>query len=303
LVRGAQLAVARAELITRPARRIRPTWLDAAILLALLAAVVFVAVRVETVLVYRWNWAPIPNYLLRWDEVGGLVPNLLLQGLATTLRLSLWGMALAAALGVFVAMARISRLLFLRLCGRAYIELMRNTPPLVLIFVGYFFVASQIMPFLPIDALARTLPEFLIGDPRLLRNFLAALIVLAMFESAYIAEILRAGIESIERGQWDAGAALGLTRIGVLRRVILPQAISRMIPPLCGQFISLVKDSSIVSLVSVQDLTFMANDVAVSSQRVFETWLTTAAIYFAVCFTLSRIFARWEAKLSAHLKR
>lgn len=284
----------------RPARRAKPTWLDAAVLLALLAAIGFVALRIETVLIYRWNWAPIPNYLLRWDEAAGLVPNLLLQGLATTLRLSLWGMALAGLFGVVVVLARTSRLLFLRLCARAYIEFMRNTPPLVLVFVGYFFIASQIMPLLPIDALARVLPASLTGDPRLLRNFLAALLVLAMFEGAYIAEILRAGIESVEQGQWDAAAALGLTRTGALRRVILPQAVARMIPPLGGQFISLVKDSAIVSLVSVQDLTFMANDVAVSTQRVFETWLTTSALYFALCFSLSRLFARWEAKLSKH---
>ena len=190
----------------RPTRRVRPTWLDAAVLFVVFAAIGFVALRVQTVLVYRWNWAPIPNYLLRWDEVRGLVPNLLLQGLATTLRLSFWGMALAGFFGAVVVLARTSRLLFLRLCGRAYIELMRNTPPLVLVFVGYFFVASQIMPLLPIDALAGALPEALIGEPRLLRNFLAALLVLAMFEGAYVAEILRAGIESIERGQWDAAA-------------------------------------------------------------------------------------------------
>ncbi len=284
----------------RPARRATLTWLDPAVVLVALAAVGFVALRVETVLIYRWNWAPIPNYLLRWDEARGLVPNLLVEGLATTLRLSLGGMVLAGLFGVVVVLARTSRLLFLRLCGRAYIELMRNTPPLVLVFVGYFFVASQIMPLLPIDALARVLPEALIGEPRLLRNFLAALLVLAMFEGAYVAEILRAGIESIEQGQWDAASALGLTRTGALRRVILPQAVARMIPPLGGQFISLVKDSSIVSLVSVQDLTFMANDVAVSTQRVFETWLTTSAIYFILCFSLSRLFGRWEASLSRH---
>ena len=282
-----------------PTRRVRLTWLDVAVLAALCAAIAFIALRVQTVLVYHWNWAPIPNFLLRWDALRGWVPNLLLQGLATTLRLSVWGMLLAGLLGAAVAMARISRLLLLRLCGRAYIELMRNTPPLVLVFVGYFFVASQIMPFLPIEALGRWLPDILVGDPRLLKNFLSALLVLAMFEGAYVAEILRAGIESIERGQWDAAAALGLTRFGVLRRVILPQAVARMVPPLCGQFISLVKDSSIVSLVSVQDLTFMANDVAVSTQRVFETWLTTAAIYFSVCFALSLLFRRWEQRFAA----
>lgn len=265
-------------------------------LAAVLASIAFVAMRVNTVLVYRWNWAPIPNYLLRWDAERGWVSNLLLQGLATTLRLSVWGILLALLIGGAVAVARLSRLLFLRLCGRAYVEVMRNAPPLVLIFVGYFFVASQVMPLLPIDTLARVVPEALVGDARLLRNFLSALLVLAMFEGAYVAEILRAGIQSIEPGQWDAAAALGLSRWGVLRRVILPQAVRRMVPPLAGQFISLVKDSSIVSLVSVQDLTFMANDVAVSTQRVFETWITTSAIYFAVCFALSRLFSRWEVR-------
>ena len=266
-------------------------------LLAVIAAAVFVALRVETVLVYRWNWAPIPNFLLRWDSARGWVPNLLLQGLATTLRLSVCGILLAGVIGAIVAMARISRLLVLRLCSRSYIELMRNTPPLVLVFVGYFFVASQIMPLLPVEALGRVLPEILIGDPRLLKNFLAALLVLAMFEAAYIAEILRGGIESIAQGQWDAGSALGFTRFGLLRHVVLPQAVGRMVPALCGQFISLVKDSSIVSLVSVQDLTFMASDVAISTQRVFETWITTSVIYFIVCFSLSLLFGRWERRL------
>lgn len=268
-------------------------------LLLVLAAVAFVAMRVQTVLVYRWNWAPIPNFLLRWDELRGWVPNLLLQGLATTLRLAVWGMLIATIVGVVIALCRISPVLFLRLIGRSYVELMRNTPPLVLVFVGYFFIASQIMPFLPVDALAKEAPELVgvvFGEPRLLRNFLSALLVLALFEAAYIAEILRAGIASIERGQWDAGAALGLTRWGVLRHVVLPQAVRRMVPPLCGQFISLVKDSSIVSLVSVQDLTFMANDVAVSTQRVFETWIATAGMYFVVCFALSLVFGRFERK-------
>ena len=289
----------------RPARRAKPTWLDAAVLLALLAAIGFVALRIETVLIYRWNWAPIPNYLLRWDEAAGLVPHLLLQGLATTLRLSLWGMALAGLFGVVVVLARTSRLLFLRLCARAYIEFMRNTPPLVLVFVGYFFIASQIMPLLGIDAFLRTASpdtrialSWLFGDPRLLKNFLSALVVVALFEGAYIAEILRAGIQAIEIGQWDAARALGMRRWQALRHVIIPQAVARMVPPFCGQFISLIKDSSIVSLISIQDLTFMANDVAVSTGRVFETWITAATLYFTLCLTLSLLFRHWERRFA-----
>ena len=254
----------------------RLSWLDAAILMGVAAFVAFIAFRVQSVLNYRWNWAPIPNYLLRWDDQHGWVANLLLHGLLTTLRLSLWSMALAAGFGMVIAVLRSSTQLLPRLIGRAYVELMRNTPPLVLIFVGYFFVSSQIMPLLGIDAALRTASPGTLaaidvgfGEPRLLKNFLSAMIVLALFEGAYVAEILRAGIQSIGVGQWDAALALGMGRFKALRLVILPQALARMEPPLAGQFISLIKDSSVVSLISIQDLTFMANDVAVSTTRVF----------------------------------
>jgi len=276
-----------------------------AILLTVAALAAFVIFRVQTVLNYRWAWSTIPNYLIRYDPDRGFVANLLLQGLLTTLRLSLWSMALAAIFGTVVAAGRIAQTLLFRLIAGAYVELMRNTPPLVLIFVGYFFVSSQIMPLLGIDAAIRAASPTTLwalsigfGDPQLLKNFLSATIVLALFEGAYIAEILRGGIQSVEAGQWDAAAALGLTRRQSLRLVVLPQAIARMIPPLGGQTISLIKDSSVISLISIQDLTFMANDVAVSTTRVFETWITAAALYFAVCFLLSTMFRRIERRLA-----
>jgi len=277
------------------------------ILLGVAAFVAFIAFRVQSVLNYRWNWASIPNYLIRWDDQRGWVANLLLQGLLTTLRLSLWSMALAAVFGMVIAVLRSSAQLLPRLVGRAYVELMRNTPPLVLIFVGYFFVSSQIMPLLGIDAAIRTASpttlaaiDVAFGEPRLLKNFLSAMIVLALFEGAYVAEILRAGIQSIGVGQWDAALALGMGRLRALRLVILPQALARMVPPLAGQFISLIKDSSVVSLISIQDLTFMANDVAVSTTRVFETWITASVLYFGVCLMLSLGFRRLERRLNRH---
>ncbi|OJY64258.1 MAG: amino acid ABC transporter permease [Rhodospirillales bacterium 70-18] len=288
--------------------RSRPglTWLDGLVLAVLAGFAGFVAWRVQAVLNYQWSWGFIPNYLVRWDDRRGWVANLLLQGLATTLRLTLWGMALASLFGAVVALARTARMKLLRLLGGAYVELMRNTPPLVLVFVGYFFVSSQVMPLLGIDALLDHAPPAALrvigvafGEPRLLKNFLAALVVLALFEGAYVAEILRGGIQSVELGQWDAASALGMTRWQVLRLVVLPQAVARMVPPLGGQFISLIKDSSIVSLISVQDLTFMASDIAVSTTRVFETWITASAMYFAVCFSLSLLFRRWERRLAA----
>jgi polar amino acid transport system permease protein len=291
-----------------PVRR-RIGVIDVVVLVLLVATVLYIGFRVQTVLNYRWNWAPIPQYLFRWDPERGWVANLLVQGLVNTIRLSLWGVVLAILFGVVIGLCRVSRLLVLRLVARTYVELMRNTPPLVLIFVGYFFISSQIMPLLGVDAFVRraspgTLAalDIAFGDPRLLTNFLAALLCLSLFEGAYVAEIVRAGIQAIGPGQWDAAASLGLDRRRTLRQVILPQAIARMVPPLCGQFISLVKDSSIVSLISIQDLTFMASDIAVSTTRVFEVWLTASAIYFGLCLGLSLLFARLERRFAYALR-
>jgi polar amino acid transport system permease protein len=287
-------------------RRARLTKLDAALLVALGAGAAWLGWRIVNLENYRWNWAPIPQYFLRWDEAtGSWVSNILLHGFVTTVRLTLFGMIVATALGFLIGVARISRDPAIRLIARGYVELMRNTPPLVIIFVIYFFVTSQIVPLIGLEAWvnslspgARSVIAFLFGDPRLIENFFAGLLCLALFEAAYIAEIVRAGIESIPKGQWEASSALGLNRRRTLRKVILPQAVARTVPPLCNQFVSLVKDSSIVSLVSIQELTFMATDIAVSTQRVYEVWITVAAMYFAVCFALALAFARLERRMA-----
>jgi polar amino acid transport system permease protein len=139
--------------------------------------------------------------------------------------------------------------------------------------------------------------EFLFSPIGLFSNFLTGMICLAMFEGAYITEIVRAGIQSVERGQWEAARAIGLSRIDVLRFVILPQAIRKILPPLAGQFITLIKDSSIVSLISIQELTFLAVEVAASTTRVFETWIVVGLLYFAMCFPLALLFGRVEKKM------
>ncbi len=121
-----------------------------------------------------------------------------------------------------------------------------------------------------------------------------------MFEGAYVTEIVRAGIEAVPKGQWEAARALGMHPGQVMGEVVLPQAIQKMIPPLAGQFISLIKDSSLISLISIQEMTFTGTELAVSSGRVFEVWLTVAALYFLLCFGLSRLFRRLERRLSRH---
>jgi polar amino acid transport system permease protein len=275
--------------------------LDAAILAAVAALVAFIVYRVDSVLYYRWNWGRLWPYIVQPDGT----PGLLLIGFMTTLRLSLYGIALAALLGLVFGLMRTNRRLFPRLLARGYVEIVRNMPPLVFIFIFYFFISSQITPLLGLDRLGQSLGphtaatlRILVADPRLIENFVSGLMCLALFEGAYVTEIVRAGIQSIERGQWEAARSLGLGGWLTLRKVILPQAIRRVAPPLAGQFITLIKSSSIVSLISIQELTFTATEIAVTTERVFETWIVVGAMYFVVCYVCSLAFARLERRVA-----
>ena len=230
----------------------------------IIALVLYAVYRVNDVLVYDWNWSVVSDFVIRKDsETGSWIPNLLLQGLATTLRLSVWATLLAITIGVIMGYWRTSQNLTLRIISRCYVELIRNIPPIVFIFIFYFFISSQLFPALGVDEVARNAQwvdtpvfKFMFGDPKLFSNFLAGMLCLALFEGAYITEIVRAGIQSINNGQWEAARAIGLSRFNVLRDIILPQAIRKILPPLAGQFITLIKDSAIVSLISIQELTF-----------------------------------------------
>jgi len=285
-------------------KKLRFGWLDLFLLAGLVALFGWLAWRANTALVYNWNWALVPSLFFRTDaETGAIIPHLLSQGLMVTLRLTFYASIAAALVGLVIGLCRIAKPLLPRLIGRTYVELIRNVPPLVFIFVFYFFLSSQIMPILGIGDYARNLPvderwwfELLFGDRRLIEAFLSGVIVLAMFEGAYVAEIIRGGIQSIPRGQWEAAESLGLGRWDRMRYIILPQAIKNTAPPLANQFISLVKDSSIVSLIAIQELTFMASQTVVTTQRTFEIWLTIGALYFAICWPLSLLFRRLERK-------
>jgi polar amino acid transport system permease protein len=282
------------------------TTLDIIVTVFLLSAVVYVSYRITVGLDYRWNWRAIPQYLWRYDEKGGSwIPNILMEGLFTTIRLSVWGILLATVLGVAVGLCRVSHSLFNRLIGRLYVEFTRNMPPLVFILIFYYFVSDQIIPLLGLDAFIFSRPQstrwlcsLLFARPALFSAFVSAVISLALFEGAYIAEIVRAGIQSIDRGQWEAAYALGLSRGQQLRHVILPQALRRILPPLAGQFISLVKDSSIVSVISIQELTFQATQLMAATYFTFEIWITVTALYLAVTLTCSLLVGRLETRLT-----
>lgn len=283
--------------------KIKP--LDIVLASILFAAGAYVLYRITKGLHYKWDWAAVPQYLFRYDsDEGRWVPNLLMQGLFNTVRLSFWGTILATIIGTVMGLCRVSRSLFKRLLAGAYVELNRNLPPLVLIFIFYYFLSGHIMAVLGVDGfIASCAPEtrailgFLLAPPSMFSAFLSALITLAIFEGAYITEIVRAGIQSIEKGQWEASYALGLSRWQQMRYVILPLTTQRILPPLAGQFISTIKDSAIVSVISIQELTFQGMELMAATYLTFEVWITITILYLILTLFLSLAVERLEIYL------
>ncbi len=286
-------------------RRLKITLVDVVIILSLAAATAWIFHRIWVDLSYRWHWAVIPQYLFRYDQVQGRwVPNLLIQGFLTTIKLSIWSTLFATLIGIIMALFRISRSLFRRMIGRTYVELIRNMPPLVLVFIVYYFISDQIISAIGLDTLLRSLrpgvQEFLsncCAPVPQLPVFVSAVVMLALYEGAYITEIIRGGIQSIEKGQWEASSALGFTSWQRMRHVIFPQATVRILPPLAGQLISAIKDSAIVSIISIQELTFQGMELMSATYRTFEIWITITAMYFIVTFACSLAVRRLELVL------
>ena len=287
----------------------RISTIDLIIIPGVILGIIYISYRVTAGLNYNWNWAAVPQYLFRYDSsMGKWVPNLLMQGLFTTIRLSIWSILLATLLGLIMGLCRTSNSLFKRLLGGTYVELIRNTPPLVLIFIFYFFFSSQIIPATGLEKLIQSSGEnnsalisFLFSPPSTLSSFLSAALTLGIFEGAYITEIIRSGIQSIHRGQWEASYTLGLTRYQQFRHIILPQALGKVLPPLAGQFISTVKDSAIVSVISVQELTFQGMELMASTYLSFEIWIAIALMYLVLSFLLSMLSNRVELYFSRHV--
>lgn len=278
-------------------------WLDWLILAVLVGFASFLALRIEGTLNYNWRWELIPDYIIRYrEDRDEWFANLLLQGLFATIRISLYASVLAVILGTILGVARCSENLTVRLLARTYLELLRNIPPVVIIFIFFFFLSQQLIDALNLNALSRGIArsdsapiwEFFFGDMRRFPSLISGVIVLAMFEAAFVGEIVRAGIQSVPKGQREAARAIGMSRFQEMRYVIMPQALSKVVPPMANQFISLIKDSSIISLISVQELTYKTVELVASTRMIFEAWLTTAAFYFILCFGLSMLFRRLE---------
>ncbi|QRF55450.1 amino acid ABC transporter permease [Variovorax paradoxus] len=210
----------------------------------------------------------------------GQYPNGPLGGLAITLLLSVLGLALAFPLGVAIALARMSAFACLRLPALAVIYVVRGVPLVMFIFWVYFFV------------------PVLTG--RTVSGFTTMVVTLVIYQAAYLAEIVRAGIEGLPSGQAEAARAIGLNYRQAMTKVVLPQALYNMVPALVSQFVSTIKETSLGYVISVNELTFAANQINSSLMtQPFQVYFVLAAIYFCLCFSLTRL-ARWlERRIAA----
>ena len=201
----------------------------------------------------------------------------LLIGLWITLKISAASLVFALALGLVAGLGRVASNPAARNLAATYVELVRGTPLLVQIFIMYFFFGSVLE----------------------LSPFTAGVAALSVFTGAYVAEIVRAGIEAVPRGQMEAARSLGMNYAQAMRHVILPQALRKTLPPLAGQFINLIKDSSLVSIIAITDLTKAGREIVSSTFAPFEVWFTVALMYLALTGSLSLLVRRLERRMSA----
>jgi polar amino acid transport system permease protein len=291
-------------------KKTRITTTDLVLLAGIGAAVMWLLYQATVHAQYKWNWQAIPQYLLRVDEQSGRwVPGLILQGVLVTLRLSIWATVLALILGTVMGLFRTGCSRYRRMIGSGYVELIRNIPVLVWIFIFYYFIGDRLLPALGISRITLMdggplsgILSLLMAEPSRMPIFISGAVALAVYEGAYITEIIRAGIQSIDKGQWEASSALGFTRAQQLRYIIFPQALRRIMPPLAGQFISTIKDSAIVSVISIQELTFQGMELMAATFLTFEIWITILAIYFVLCLICSLLVERFELHLKKEIR-
>ena len=209
---------------------------------------------------YNWNWDGLWKYRQRF-----------LVGWLMTVAISASSLVLSTLIGLVAALAQRARFLPLRFLARTYVELTRGTPLLVQILIFFYVVADA----------------FHVQD-----RYLVGTCILSFFGGAYLSEIIRAGIEGVGQSQIESASAIGLTRGQTYRYVIFPQAIRRILPPLAGQFVSLVKDSSLLSVISISELTKNAQEVNSFTYSTLESYLPLAFGYLIITLPIS-FWTRW----------
>ncbi len=212
---------------------------------------------------YNWQWYRIPRYIFGSGQTLSAGP--LLQGLWVTVKITASSLLFTLVFGTTTALFRLSGSLTANILARLYLESARNTPLLIQLFFNYF-VLSPILGLSP---------------------FWTAVLTLALFEGSYASEIIRAGIISIEQGQWEAGRSTGLKSSHTYIHIILPQALKLILPPITSQSVSLLKDSALVSTIAIYDLTMQGQTIISQTFLTFEVWFTVAGIYLILSLALS----------------
>ena len=215
---------------------------------------------------YVWEFGVVFNQL-----------DLLLAGLLNTLKITGGALLFGIPLGLLAAILRLSTYKWLRVSVGVLIEFFRTTPPIVQLF--WFFFALPMLSGIEMDP------------------FRASLVTFSIQSSAFFAEVFRGGIVSIERGQWEAARAIGMSYLESMRRIILPQAVKRMIPAFLERVIELMKTTTLVATVSYADLLYQANNIAQSTYRPLEVFTVAAGLYFIVLFPTSLLVKHIERRL------
>jgi len=234
-----------------------PRWLAHLVVLALAAAALAVAfARVG----YAWNWEAV------WEYRG-----MLLRGWLATVGLSLGALLGSIAIGAAAAFMLRSHRPLVEAAGRVYVELIRGTPLLVQLLIGFYVVATAV---------------------GLDNRYLVGVLLLSLFSGAYMAEIFRGGLDAIPKTQLDSARAIGLTPWQSLRLVVLPQAVRLVLPAVAGQLVSLIKDSSLLSVIAISEFTLAAQEVNSFTFSTLESYLPLAVGYLLLTLPLSGM-ARW----------
>ncbi|MGV3002262.1 amino acid ABC transporter permease [Vibrio sp. E150_018] len=220
---------------------------------------------------YQWQWQRVPDYLFFFED-GEWYSAELMDGLFVTLKLTAFSAIATLFFALTTALLRLSHSKVGRGLAFLYVELIRNTPLLVQIYLLYFVFG----PYLGID------------------RFSTAVLALALFQGAYTAEVLRSGLMSIDKGQFEASRTLGLSSWHTYLYVIMPQAVKATLPSLTNELISLVKNTSIVSVMAIFDLTTEGRNIVSDTAMPFEIWFSVAAIYLCLTLSLSAIAAWLE---------
>ncbi len=240
-----------------------------------MGAIIYAAVSGAEAMGYNWQWYRIPRYFYSLTDEGFQLGEIV-YGLGATLVLSAAAFLLALVFGLILALLRLSDLVVGPAVARIILEFVRNMPLLVLLYVFYYVLG-------PIFGLDR---------------YVASILCLALFHGCLISEIIRAGILSVDDGQWEAASSLGLRRSQSYRLVVLPQAVPLMLPPLTGEAVSLIKSSAIVSVIAVAELTTIGRNIISDTYMSFEIWFTIAAVYLVVTLCLSIFVSYLERRVA-----